>query len=163
MKKCKTTDISEGSKVLEKEKEHMSFSGAAKFRSVAARKNFSASDTADLQFAFEDLCRRMANPDNSDWDTARRTARYLLHRPRGGVGGDARLRGLRLGRRAARDKVQICNLLMWGSSLSKSWSSTENTIALTSAEADLIAMNTCAQHALDMESIGEDFGMVVKP
>ena len=60
----------------------MSYDEQTKFRSVAARINFLATDRADLQFASKDLCRRMASPDKSDWHKARRIARYLIHRPR---------------------------------------------------------------------------------
>ena len=71
-----------GSKALEKEKEDMSNEEQTKFRSVAARINFLATDRADLQFASKDLCRRMASLDKSDWEKARIIARYLMHRPR---------------------------------------------------------------------------------
>ena len=53
-----------------------------KFSSVAARINFLATDRADLQFASKDLCRGLASPHKSDWEKARRIARYLMHRPR---------------------------------------------------------------------------------
>ena len=45
----------------------------------------------------------------------------------------------------------------------RSWSSTQNTIALSSAESELYAMSKCAQHALHLKSMGEDFGIVLKP
>ena len=52
---------------------------------------------------------------------------------------------------------------MWESSLLRSWSSTQNTIALSSAGSELYAMSKCAQHALHLKSMGEDFGFVLKP
>ena len=82
MKKCRTPGKTQGSKALEKEKEDMSTEEQTKFRSVAARINILATDTADLQFASKDLCRKMASPDNSDWEKAQIIARYLMHRPR---------------------------------------------------------------------------------
>ena len=54
-------------------------------------------------------------------------------------------------------------LLTWESSLLRSWSSTQNTIALSSAESKLSAMSKCAQHALHLKSMCEDFGIVLKP
>ena len=36
-------------------------------------------------------------------------------------------------------------------------------VALSSAEANLYAVSRCAQHALHIRSIGEDFGIVLKP
>ena len=77
MKKRKTPGITQGSKALEKEKEDMSNEEQTKFRSVAARINFLATDRADLQFASKDICRRMASPDKSDWGKARRIARSI--------------------------------------------------------------------------------------
>ena len=41
----------------------------------------------------------------------------------------------------------------------KSWSSTQITIALSSAEAELYAMSKCAQQAVSLASIAQDFGM----
>ena len=52
---------------------------------------------------------------------------------------------------------------MCESSLLRSWSSTQNTIALSSAESELYAMSKCAQHALHLKSMGGDFGLVLKP
>ena len=79
MKKCKTPGITGRSNALEKEKEDMSYEEQIKFRSVAARINFLATDRADLQFASKDFCRRLASPDKSDWDKEQRIARYLMH------------------------------------------------------------------------------------
>ena len=53
--------------------------------------------------------------------------------------------------------------LMCGTSLLRSWSSTQNTIALSAAEAELCATSKRAQHALHLKSMGEDFGVVVEP
>ena len=53
--------------------------------------------------------------------------------------------------------------LMCGTSLLRSWSSTQNTIALSAAEAELCATSKRARHALHLKSMGEDFGVVVEP
>ena len=45
----------------------------------------------------------------------------------------------------------------------RSSSNTQNMIALSSAESELYAMSKCAQHALHLKSMGEDFGIVLKP
>ena len=115
MKKCKTLGITQGSKALVKEKEDMRNEEQTKFRSVAARINFLATDRADLQFASKDLCRRMASPDKSDWEKARRIARYLMHRPRAVQvfhfeDESEQMQGFAdadLVRRAARDEVHV--------------------------------------------------------
>ena len=96
MKKCKAPGITQGSKALEKEKEDMSNEEQTKFRSVAARINFLATDRADLQFASKDLC-RTASPDKSDWEKARcaifnaSTTSSSGLPLRGRVGADARI------------------------------------------------------------------------
>ena len=50
-----------------------------------------------------------------------------------------------------------------GSSLLKSWSTTQTTIALSSAEAELYAMSKCAQQSMTITSIAEDFGVELRP
>ncbi len=52
---------------------------------------------------------------------------------------------------------------MWGGALIKSWSSTQSTIALSSAEAELYAMSRCAQQALSLVSLASDFGIKMLP
>ena len=149
VKERKTPGITQGSKALEKEKEDVSNEEQTKFRSVAARINLLATDRADLHFASKDLCRRVACPDKSDWEKARRIARYFMHRPRAvqvfhfedeseqmqGF-ADADWAGER-----PEMKSTSGGLLMWESSLLRSWSSTQNTIALSSAESELYAMS----------------------
>ena len=82
MKKRKTPGITVASDALEKAQEDKSFEEQTKFRSVAARMNFLATDRADLQFSSKDLRQKMASLDKSDWDKVGRIARYSMHRPR---------------------------------------------------------------------------------
>ena len=53
-------------------------------------------------------------------------------------------------------------ILMIGSHTIKSWSSTQTTIALSSAEAELYALTKCASQALGMTSLASDFGDELK-
>ena len=55
---------------------------AAKFRAVAARMNYLAQDSPDLQFAAKEVCRHMAKPTVGAWARAKRLARYVLGRSR---------------------------------------------------------------------------------
>ena len=48
-----------------------------RFLGVAARINYLATDRSDLQYAAEEVCRKMAKPEPKDWDKARRIARNL--------------------------------------------------------------------------------------
>ena len=168
MNKCKTPSISERSKVLEREQEQMSYEGQTKFTSVEARINFLASDRTDLQFVSKDLCRRTASPEKGDWDKARRIARYLLRCPRAAqiFKFEGETQGFadsdRAGERPGM-KSTSGGLLMWESPLLRSWSSTQNTTSLSSAEAELSAMSKCAPTALHLGCTGEDLGVVLKP
>ena len=167
MKKCKTPGITQESKALEKEKEDMSNEEQTKFRSVAARINFLATDRAALQFASKDLCRRMASRDKSDFDGESRDIECIDHEQfRSSTSRMSRSKCKNLPTLTGQESGQRStsgSLLMWESSLLRSWSSTQNTIALSSAESELHAMSKCAQHALHLKSMGEDFGSVLKP
>ena len=48
--------------------------------------------------------------------------------------------------------------IMWGTHLLKSWSSTQNTIALSSGEAELIALVKCSSELLGLRSLLKDWG-----
>ena len=52
---------------------------------------------------------------------------------------------------------------MWGTSLLKSWSSTETTVSISSAEAELYALSRCAQQAFSLTSLAADFGLSLSP
>ena len=55
---------------------------ASKFRALAARANFLASDRPDIAFAVKELCRAMAAPSKRDAEALKRLARYLIGQPR---------------------------------------------------------------------------------
>ena len=138
-----------------------------RFRGVAARINYLAMDRSDLQFAAKELCRKMARPEPKDWDTARRIARYLKFRPRGVLEFPFEQRNEKLDGFADSDwagerpsmKSTSGGALKWCGSTLKSWSSTQTTIALSSAEAELYAMSKCAQQTASLISIARDFGI----
>ena len=50
--------------------------------SIAARLNFLAADTVDVQFASKERCKRMSSPCMSDWAKVRKLVRYLRKHPR---------------------------------------------------------------------------------
>ncbi len=53
--------------------------------------------------------------------------------------------------------------MTWGSSLVRSWSSVQTTVALSSAKAELYALSRCAQQALSMASLAADFDLPKSP
>ena len=135
-----------------------------RFRGVAARINNLAMERSDLQFAAKELCRKMAKPEPKDWDKARRNARYLKFRPHGVVEIPFEQRNEKLdgfadsGWAGERPSMKSTSggALKWRGSTLKSWSSTQTTTALSSAEAELYAMSKCAQLTASLISIARD-------
>ena len=143
---------------------------ASRFRGLAARANFLSQDRADIQYATKEVARRMARPRDGDWSLLKRLARYLVGAPRlvyeyrwqsaeqqleGYVDSD--WGGCKGSRRSTSGGV-----LMSGQHVLKTWSTTQATIALSSAEAELFAMVKGAAQALGMLSIGRDLGLQMR-
>ena len=55
---------------------------ARRFRQVAARANYLASDRPDIQYAVKEICRQMAFPTEGGWNMLKRLGRYLVGKPR---------------------------------------------------------------------------------
>ena len=66
----------------EEQSEELQGKEATRFRAVAARANYLATDRPDVQYAVKEVCRRMAKPVKSDWHKLVRLARYLKGAPR---------------------------------------------------------------------------------
>ena len=150
-----------------KEWELLSPAEATIYRAVTARLNYLAADRADLQYASKCHSTGMAKPTVEDWDLIKKTARYLKYRPRmvqlfKFESGSSVLHGFAdsdwAGERPSM-KSTSGGALVWGTSLLKSWSITQSTIATSTAEAELYAMARCAQQALGLASLARDFGV----
>ena len=151
--------------------ETLTSSENTRYRAVAARMNYLAMDRVDLQYAAKDLSRKMSAPTRGDWERARKTARYVKYRPRAVQHFEFEHEGSELSGYADSDwagekpsmKSTSGGVLMWGSSMLKSWSMTQTTIALSSAEAELYAMSKCAQQCLSISSLAADFDVLLRP
>ena len=67
-----------GSKVDINETEtELDHEDAYRFKSIAAKLNFLAADTVDIQFASKEICRRMSSACLSDWAKVRKLGRFL--------------------------------------------------------------------------------------
>ena len=121
---------------------------ATHFRALAARANFLAQDRSDVAFAAKEVCRKMASPHFEDWAKLKRMGRYLKGAPRAvyeyrwqdmpttlDVYTDTDFAGCHETRKSTSGGV-----VLHGSHLLKFWSSTQTTVALSSAEAELYAM-----------------------
>ncbi len=49
----------------------------SQFRAVAARGSYLGQDRMDMQFAAQEISRFMSKPEEQDWRSAKRLARYL--------------------------------------------------------------------------------------
>ena len=113
----------------------------------------------------------MASPEVHDWEKAKRIARYLKGKPRaiqhfafGKI--PPQLDGFTDSDWAGESpslKSTSGGILTWSGCLIKSWSSSQTTIALSSAEAELYAMSRCAQHALTLVSVASDLNIELHP
>ena len=138
-----------------------------KFRAYAARANFLAADRFDIQYAVKEACRAMSCPQEADWGKLTRIARYLKTKPRAvqlfaqeqginevTVFTDTDWAGCK---RTRRSTTGGCVFL--GNCLIKSWSQTQATIALSSAEAELYGIVKGSSEGLGMQSLLHDIGI----
>ena len=140
---------------------------ATEFRALAARANYLAMDRPDVQFAVKEACRDMAAPTRASWQKVKRIARFLLEFPRlvwrfGGepveleileVFADSDWAGCLRTRRSTSGGV-----VMLGGVALKHWSSTQASIALSSAEAEYTALVKAASEGLRIQAIAKDLG-----
>ena len=139
---------------------------ASCFRGLAARANFMASDRPDIAFSVKELCRAMSAPTQRNLEALKRFARYLVGKPRVvlhfiwqadpqslDVWTDSDWAGCARTRRSTSGGA-----LMRGSHVLRTWSGTQATVALSSAEAELIAAVRGASEALAARSYLRDLG-----
>jgi hypothetical protein len=141
---------------------------ATSFRALAARLNYLAQDSPDVQFAAKEICRDMACPSQASWKKLKVLARFLLERETVvwqfawqddvdlvlRVFSDSDWAGCRKTRRSTSGGV-----LVLGSHCLKTWSSTQAPIALSSAEAEYYAMGEAATRAIGLRSMLEELGI----
>ena len=154
---------------LEEESEPMNPQDATRFRGLAARCNYLAQDRVDLQYACKEVSRRMAKPRCQDWQLLKRIGRYLVGAPRFeqifkwdgrpahvDVYTDSDWAGCKTTCRSTSGGA-----MLWGKHCLKTWSSTQATVALSSAEAELYALTKGASQGLGMMTLLADFGLTV--
>ena len=138
---------------------------ATRFRAVAARANYLSSDRPDIQYSVKEVCRRMAQPVEGDWQKLSRLGRYLKGAPRcvlqypwqeacGPPTGysDSDWAGDRVS-----GKSTSGGIVMIDRRLVKSWSRTHDAITLSSAEAELVALGKLAMETLGERSMCRDW------
>jgi hypothetical protein len=145
-------------------------SEATSFRAVAARMNYLAQDSPDIQYAAKEVCRQMARPTAESWRKLKALARFVLGRravvwhfkwqsgvPELSLYTDSDWAGCRRTRKSTSG-----GLVMLGEHCVKTWSSTQAPIALSSAEAEYYAMVEGTTRAVGIGSMLLELGVAVQ-
>ena len=135
---------------------------------MAARANYLSADRPDIQYAVKEICRRMAKPVNGDWQKLVRLGRYLKGAPRCVLGyvwqsrckapigySDSDWAGDR-----KTGKSTSGGIIIVDSHLIKSWSRTQDSVTLSSAEAELVALSKLAMEMLGVRSMASEWHMM---
>ncbi len=136
------------------------------YRAVTARANYLAADRPDMQFASKEICRWMSSPTERSLVAVKRLGRFLEGHPRliysypwqSATKIDAYSDTDWAGCQKTR-KSTSGGCLMLGSHLIKSWSSTQQSVALSSGEAEFYGVVKAAGIALGYRSLMEDLGV----
>ncbi len=139
---------------------------ATKYRALSARLNYLAQDRPDLLYAVKEVARRMAGPTKGDWTLMKRVGRYLLGAPRAvqefpwqslqsrfDTFVDSDWAGCKSSCRSTSGGVAKI-----GWHAIKAWSSTQATVAMSSAEAELYALTKGAANTLGFTAVMKDLG-----
>jgi len=147
----------------------MALRDATAYRGITARPNYLAQGRADIQYACKEASRRMASPREADQLMPTRTARYLIGAPRfkqkflwqdEPANADAYTDSDWAGCRST-CRSTSGGALKLGKHCLETWSSTQATVALSSAEAELYALTKGASQVLGLMSLLQDFGVAV--
>ena len=130
-----------------------------------ARANYLAQDRSDIQFSVKELARSMSSPTRGSWKGLLKLGKYLKNHYRSGycypyqdnpneltVWTDTDYAGCTRTRKSTSGGV-----VMLGSHMIKSWSSTQSVVALSSGEAEYYGMVKGASVAIGLQSVLKDF------
>jgi hypothetical protein len=141
-----------------------------KYRSLIARRNFMAHDRMDMQFTSKECARKMSSPNLRDWGRLKRSGRYLegaptvvMHYPFQDL--PSTLVGYSVANWAGdkqKRKSTSGGVVMFGAHYIKSWSKTQSTVALSSAESEFYGLVKCVVEVLGIKSAIERWGVEIK-
>jgi len=148
------------------EEELLPASEATVYRRAAARLNYMALDRADLSYASKECSRGMANPTRGDVIRLKRVLRYLKGSPRivnvfkwqdecSKITTYSDSDWARCGKTR---RSTSGGMILRGSHLLAHWSSTQSTVALSSAEAELNALVKAASETLGIRNMLLEMG-----
>ena len=152
------------------EEEKLNSADAKKYRRAAARINYMALDRADLGFSAKEAASEMANPSVGDVVRLKRIMRYLVGAKRVYTlfqwqDADSTLRVYTDSDWAGCSKTRKSTsggMIMRGSHLIHHWTSSQATIALSVAEAELNALVKGAAEAISLYNMSLECGMTFK-
>jgi hypothetical protein len=153
---------------FESKGEILTSSEATLFRALAARANYLAMDRPETAFATKELCRFFATPTKTGVEQLKRLIRYLAGAKRLvwhfgfqttdvdalTVFVDTDFAGCHVTRRSTSGGA-ACR----GRHLIKHWSTTQSTVALSSAEAEVTGISKGAAQGLGLQTIAADLGI----
>ena len=153
---------------FESKGEILTASEATLFRALAARANYLAMDRPEIAFATKELCRFFATPTKTGVEQLKRLIRYLAGAKRLvwhfgfqntdvdtlTVFVDTDFAGCHVTRRSTSGGA-ACR----GRHLVKHWSTTQSTVALSSAEAELTGISKGSAQGLGLQTIAADLGI----
>ena len=151
----------------EGEEERLDSGATTRFRAVAARANYLAADRPDLQFASKEVCRAMQAPTTRDWRRLKRLVRYVRDNMRLAYVYQWQARPLHLTAYTDTDwagcevtrRSTSSGGVCYGWHLIKSWSKTQASVALSSAEAELAGTVKTTAEALGLTALMDDWQM----
>ena len=157
-----------GDKLKDNEKDDVELNAAkaTHYRQVGARANYLAQDRPDIMYAVKEICRDMSKPTGSSWVKLKRLGRYLVDKARCVVyypwqGEEAKIQGYTDSDWGGCQKTGLSTsggMLQIGEHWIKSWSKTQHSITLSSAEAELVAMSKAAAEIIGICSMAKDLG-----
>ena len=143
---------------------------ARAYRGLAALANFIAQDGPDIGFATKEVSKAMANPCEGDVPQLKRLGRYLTKYPRRAYLYKWQAQPVELsgysdsdwgGDRGSRRSTSG-GCLMSGAHMLTQWSRTQHVISLSSAEAELHALCSCATEGLALKNICVEIGLEMR-
>ena len=143
---------------------------ATKFKKVGATANCLAQDRPAIMYCVKEICRQVSKPTVRGWKQLKRLARYLLAHPRTLLQyhwqrRDTEMEGFsdsdwagcrRTGKSTSGGMIDV------GERVIKAWSTTQASITLSSAEAELVAMCKLAAEMIGLGSLAADLGHDLK-
>ncbi len=141
-----------------------------RYRSICARINYLAQDRADITYMGKELCRRMSEPTEADWQVLKRLGRYLKGKPRMIQHFGWQAEGAELEVDSDTDhagcvrtrKSTSGGCILYGSHCMRFWSKTQAVISLSSAESELTGVVKATTEAIGMMAVMQDLGITTR-